>query len=327
MKHRTFLTYLLVGALLAGVWFALPDPLAFRPEDREAIRRGQERGREVAAAVGFPGWRPWESTVLLTRGRVNYLISPELSVQRLDPPEIPVIANGVARVKGQGVLVMAAKSDLETVLGGLAGEMDLAGGSGDKALIQGLLRTGQGRPLSDEEYLGVYLHEAFHLYQLDVLENWADRLPPQNQLWQSVYTDPANNALQDQEGTALLAAVRAPTPEGARAEARRFLAIRKERQARWQLDWELFYEWSEGLARYIQIKAGPAEPLIDQIGQPVDATFTRERVYRMGAGQALVLDRLLPGWQDRAARGEALLTLLAEALAQGSKVSIQMSRN
>jgi hypothetical protein len=47
-----------------------------------------------------------------------------------------------------------------------------------------------------------------------------------------------------------------------------------------------------GLARYIQIKAqqiGQRE-LIEAIGRPVGSYMARERVYAIGAGQALLLD-------------------------------------
>lgn len=320
MNRMAILVYLLVGAVLGGVWMALPDPLAFQPADSEYLRQMQSRGREVAAGAGFPGWKPWESTVLLTKGKVNYLVSPDLTVKRLDPPEIPMLAAGAGRIKGQALVIMPSKPALEKAVGGLVGEMDLMqGSSGEAALIKGLLRTGQAQELTDDQYLSVFVHEAFHLYQLGVLEPWADRLTTsQGDLWRQIYTDAENNRLQNEEGAALLAAIRAPDEAGALREARRFLAVRRQRQAYWNqnpvLEWEAFYEWSEGLARYVQIKATPGEALVDEIGEPVSPEFARERVYRLGAGQALVLDRLAPGWKERAATGTDLTSLLSAAL-------------
>lgn len=325
---KALAAYVLVGAMLGAVWAALPDPLAYSAADERYIRDGFAQGRAVAAAAGFPEWRPWESTVLLTKGKVNYLVSPDLSVQRLSPPEVPIVANGAGRIKGQPLVILAAKPALESALGGLVGEMEMVQGGGEGALVKGLLRVGQTRRFTDAEYIGVFLHEAFHLYQLPVLERWADRLPEQpapGELWRTVYADAENNRLQNEEGAALLAAVRAPSAEGALPEARRFLAARAERRAYWEgrlgrqqaaalLEWERLYEWSEGLARFVQIKAGSGELLTEQIGEPVDAIFARERVYRIGAGLALTLDRLAPGWQAEAAQGAALTDLLEAAV-------------
>ncbi|HYG56896.1 MAG TPA: hypothetical protein VD902_02345, partial [Symbiobacteriaceae bacterium] len=135
------------------------------------------------------------------------------------------------------------------------------------------------------------------------------------------------NRLQNLEAQHLLAALQATSAGLAAQEAEAFLQVRTERRAYWAgrlgqaeaealLEWERLYEWLEGLARYIQIKAQPEESvLVEAIGRPVDPVAARERVYTMGAGQALVLDLLQPGWQLEAERGVALDLLIQRAIA------------
>jgi hypothetical protein len=178
----------------------------------------------------------------------------------------------------------------------------------------------------------------------------------QQELWATIYTDEQNNQLQNEEGRALLSAALAPDEAAARAAVRAFLQARDDRAAYWQgklgaekagllLEWERLYEWQEGLASYIQMEAyrvavasghsalpevagmpgysgyrGGADSgrsrLISDIGAPVASVAPRERVGRLGAGQALALDRLLPGWKAQAAAGTALADLLREAAAE-----------
>jgi hypothetical protein len=137
---------------------------------------------------------------------------------------------------------------------------------------------------------------------------------------------------------------------------RTFLQARDDRADYWQgklgagkagllLEWERLYEWQEGLASYVQMEAyrvavatghstlpevagmpgysgyrGGADSgrsrLISAIGAPVASAAPRERVGRLGAGQALALDRLLTGWKVRAAAGTALTDLLRGAVSE-----------
>lgn len=333
--------FLCTGVVLSGAYLAAPDPQAWTPEDGAILEAAFRRGEAVADL--FPGWSPAESPVLLTKGKVNYLINfpagasappgkpveaGGLRVSRLERPEVPVVANGVVPVNGEPVVLLAGRRQLEGAVGGLMAEQSLLGG-GEAELMKGLLRTEAGRRFTDEEYVGVILHEAFHLYQLPAIERWTDGLTgtfADGRLWGEVYTDPENNRLQDREAAHLLAAVQAADLATVRAEAAAFLAVRAERDAYWQgrlgaeapamREVERLYEWIEGLARYVQImaQASGREELIAQIGEPVDPAATRERVYRIGAGQALVLDRLAPGWQAEAMEGVPLEELLRRAI-------------
>lgn len=341
--------FLGTGLLLTGAYLAAPDPLAWSQEDAAMLETAFRRGEEIADL--FPGWKPAETPILLTKGPVNYLINfpthaeapagkpvegaqaasdpaaGGLRVIRLEQPEVPVVANGLVAVGGEPVALIAGRQQLEGAVGGMAAEQSIVGG-GEAELMRGLLRTDAGIRFTDDEYLGVVLHEAFHLYQLPTIECMSEGLPDEfgERLWGEIYTDAANNRLQDLEAAHLLAAVQAEDLAAVRTEAAAFLAVRSERHAYWQgqleaeadamREAERRYEWMEGLARYVQIMAQETgrEALIAQIGEPVDPVRTRERVYRMGAGQALVLDRLTPGWRTEAMQGIALEELVREAL-------------
>jgi hypothetical protein len=363
--------FALCGALLAGVWRALPDPAAWRPTDGYLIQEAYRLGPAVAAAT-FPGWQPETVPVLVTNGRANYLVSPwpgapaghpvradGLSVTLLSRLVVPVIANAAIPVNDRVVALVTGKEVLEQALGGMVAELGMAGGS-ETALLRGLLQAGSGRRITPEEYVTVILHESFHTYQLPVIERWWRRLgdddESQQELWATVYTDEQNNQLQNEEGRALLAAALAPDDATARAAVRTFLQARDDRADYWQgklgagkagllLEWERLYEWQEGLASYVQMEAyrvavatghsalpevagmpgysgyrGGADSgrsrLISAIGAPVASAAPRERVGRLGAGQALALDRLLTGWKVRAAVGTALTDLLREAVSE-----------
>jgi hypothetical protein len=129
---------------------------------------------------------------------------------------------------------------------------------------------------------------------------------------------------------------------------RQFLQSRDQRRAAAGLDAELVNyerqrEWLEGLAKYaelsIQRLAATASGYIPQVALAVDPDFkgyaTRERYwlnqmgeiqrsasregesrfYYGGMAQAVLLDRLLPGWKGRAfAPGVMLEDLLREAV-------------
>ncbi len=357
----------LAGLLLAGAWMALPDPAAWRTDDGYLIQEAYRLGPQVAAAT-FPGWKPGDVPILLTNGRANYLVNPwpgapegrripvdGLTVDRLDRLVVPVVANAAIPVNGRTVALVTGKEVLEQLLGGLVAELDMVGG-GQAALIRGLLKEGSGRRITPEEYVTVILHESFHTYQIPVLLDWWERLGEDEtgrELWRTVYVDPENNRLQNEEGQALREAVQAPDAAGVRSAARRFLQARDQRIAHWQtqlgtakadllMEWERMYEWQEGLACYIQAETytvvrsgyhslpkvarmpgytgyqdGPETGRayqINQISQPVESYAPRERTCRLGAGQALILDRLMPGWQERAATGEPLVEMLREAV-------------
>ncbi|MBY6277539.1 hypothetical protein, partial [Symbiobacterium thermophilum] len=320
-----------------------PDPLAWTEEDAALLEAALRRARDVAGL--FDGWEPESTPILLTKGRVNYLVNfpagegappgeplaaGALAVVRLDRPEIPVVANGVWKIGQRPVAVVAGWRQLDQALGGLeAGEGLLAGG--EAGLLKGLMGAAAGERLTEEEYVGAVVHELFHVYQLPVAERWAAGWGEghrQERLWYELYQDAENNRLQRREAEHLRAAVRAADEAGARQAVQAFLAVRDARAAYWRsrlgldadplLEVERLYEWLEGMARYVQAhaEAGGLDGLMDELGQPIgEGEPPRSRVYALGAAQALALDRLSPGWRREAMQGVSLEALLRAAVA------------
>lgn len=342
VSRRAALLFLGAGLVLTAALLAAPDPADWTDEDTALLQAALRLGEQVADL--FPGWAPQETPVLLTKGRVNYLVNfpPELEappgrpvgagtlrVVRLDRPEVPVVANGVVKVSGRAVALVAGRAQLEGAVGRLEAGLTLADG-GEAELLKGMLRAGAGQSLTDEAYVGAVVHELFHVHQIPALEQWTadwDGAYAQERLWGEVYQDAENNRLQNLEAAYLLEALQAPDDGAARDAAARFLAVRAERAGYWQtrlgpvvadplLELERLYEWLEGLARYVQahVEPGGVEALMDELTEPVEAGIARDRVYRLGAAQALVLDRLSPGWRVEAMKGVSLEDLLREAV-------------
>jgi hypothetical protein len=200
-----------------------------------------------------------------------------------------------------------------------------------------------------DTYIGGLEHEAFHAFQGNTAPLRLEQAENANRS-ESRYPwdDPALAEAWVQEHDLLVQAVRAPDDEQAVDLVRQFLQSRDQRRAAAGLDAELVNyerqrEWLEGLAKYaelsIQRLAATASGYIPQVALAVDPDFkgyaTRERYwlnqmgeiqrsasregesrfYYGGMAQAVLLDRLLPGWKGRAfAPGVMLEDLLREAV-------------
>lgn len=203
---------------------------------------------------------------------------------------------------------------------------------------------------SEVQISGV-LHESLHVYQaqvaparLEAAEKAHDR---SERYW---LADATMRQAWGQEIDLLASALKAGSDEDARSLVRQYLDWRAQRRAVHELDaalidYERQIEWEEGLAKYVELAtwreayaATDYEPLPAMADDPDFgryATFprrwsqeigqmrrqaTREgetRFYYTGMAQAMLLDRLLPGWQERIwANGVWLETLLAEAMEQ-----------
>jgi hypothetical protein len=143
----------------------------------------------------------------------------------------------------------------------------------------------------------------------------------------------------------LASCLRASTREEARALAERFLASRQDRRDRLGLAASLIgcerqREWLEGLAKYVELESWrraaltpgyrPLAALKSDPGFEAYAGFRRRlsrevgqiawakedtRFYYSGMAQAMILDRLMPGWKSRALAREVWLEdLVAEAV-------------
>jgi hypothetical protein len=198
-----------------------------------------------------------------------------------------------------------------------------------------------------EGYLCLIQHEAFHAHQgvaaalrLDSAERAAaeaERDYPFGRI--------ASEQAWRRELGLLTSCLRAPTREAARALAQQFLASRQDRRDRLALSAALVgcerqREWLEGLAKYVELESWrraavtpgyrPLTALKSDPGFKAYAGFRRRlsrevgqiawakddtRFYYSGMAQAMILDRLTPGWKSRAfVQGVWLEDLVAEAV-------------
>jgi hypothetical protein len=199
-----------------------------------------------------------------------------------------------------------------------------------------------------DQYITLVAHEAFHAYQgISAPEKLAaaelagrqidDRYP-----WQ----DEALIADWQTELDTLIEALRADSSEQSAELVRAFLAMRKERRDSAGLDVELVAyerqrEWTEGLARYAELELWRLAqeqgytPIAETADLPdfnayagYETRWQREleqmhrtasdegdgRFYYTGMAQAVLLDRLMPGWKALAfEEGVWLEELLEEA--------------
>ena len=204
---------------------------------------------------------------------------------------------------------------------------------------------------SEVQISGV-LHESFHVYQAQLalarLEEAEKAHSRGEQYWQ---VDAAMRQAWRLEIDLLASALEAESSQETAALARQFLDQRAQRRVAHGaahdldlalIDYERQLEWEEGLAKYVELAiwreayaATDYEPLPAMTDDPDFgryATFPRRwsqeigqmkrqasregetRFYYTGMAQAMLLDRLLPGWQNRIwANGVWLETLLTEA--------------
>ncbi len=203
---------------------------------------------------------------------------------------------------------------------------------------------------SSDLYISGVLHEAFHAYQgmmapekLAAAENAVGR-HEEDYPWE----DESFRTAWQTELDLLAEALRAESPDDAEALARDFLAHREARRAELSpllIGYERQREWVEGLARYVELESwrqaattatyAPLPAMEDDPDFKDYRTFERRwsrevdqlrrmagsrgdgRFYYSGMAQAVLLDRLAPGWKARAFDdGTWLDTLLAEALSR-----------
>lgn len=203
--------------------------------------------------------------------------------------------------------------------------------------------------LNTDNYVFKLAHESFHAFQgqsapdkLIEAEN-AVRLQESSYPWEA---EPVQELWQE-EFQLLEAALRADTADEARTAAQEFLKVRNQRRTSpiinaAQIKYEQLREWLEGLALYAELnlwkqafesqdyQPGSAIRALDDFnhykgfprtwsstltGMPNQAKQQDSRFYVSGMAQAMLLDRLMPGWKARAMQPDVYLDqLLAEAL-------------
>jgi hypothetical protein len=199
-----------------------------------------------------------------------------------------------------------------------------------------------------ENYLGALEHEAFHAYQGTTVPQRlaeSEKTMVVDELYP--WDDEALEDAWQVELDYLLAAVKADTDQAAVESVRSFLASREMRRANGltpaMVDFERQREWLEGLAKYVEVEIGlAAQDAADYA--PIDAIQsdpdfngyqTRHRYrqgqvgevnrlsgrggdtrfYYSGMAQAMLLDRLMPGWKEQAFEPEVMLEdLLRQAV-------------
>jgi hypothetical protein len=187
---------------------------------------------------------------------------------------------------------------------------------------------------SSDQYISLIAHESFHAYQgMRVPQKLADSENTSRQYEQQYPWDDTSLQADWQTELDLLTEALRSTDENQSAElALQFLEIRADRRASAQLNenmiaYEQQREWLEGLARYAELEiwrlAGDSSymPVPETSEDPefkayrdYSRRWTNEvnqisrmstdegdgRFYYTGMAQAFLLDRLMPGWKERA---------------------------
>lgn len=202
--------------------------------------------------------------------------------------------------------------------------------------------------LDDVQYVRWVAHEAFHVHQMATMSGDLPSFGFEGDEMEVITaltdTEGFPERLAD-EGRSLARALGTRTDAELRDAVASFVASRVERRASLGGEvaaYERAVEWTEGLARFSDVRllqaAGDGyEPsaafaaLGVRYPEP-DVAWTdairwlddlssvpgtvRDRYYELGAAEAYVLDRLMPGWQTRALPGgESLESLLQAGLA------------
>ena len=204
-------------------------------------------------------------------------------------------------------------------------------------------------PLDDVQYVRWAAHEAFHVHELGAMSGDLPRFEFEGNETETAAALGETEGFAEllaAEGRLLDAALATGSDADLRAAVEAFLAARAERRVSapaGTTGFEQAVEWSEGLARYTDVRllqaagtdyrptqafaeldratyADPESVFTDAIRWLSDLSSVpgglRDRYYELGAAQAYVLDRLMPGWHARALPGGASLeALLTDGLA------------
>jgi uncharacterized membrane protein (UPF0127 family) len=216
-----------------------------------------------------------------------------------------------------------------------------------QAFVDGILGAGV-IALDDVQYVRWAAHEAFHVFELNAVGGEPPRFGFEGSETEMAVvlaeTDGFAEDLAD-EARLLKRALGTKTDADLLVAVDAFLGARELRRATLPADvggFEQEVEWSEGLARYSDVRLlqsaasdyrpSPAFAALGASYPEPDVTWAdavhwlddlssvpgtvRDRYYELGAAQAYLLDRLMPGWHARALPdGESLESLLKTGLA------------
>lgn len=245
----------------------------------------------------WPGWDPLQIPLVLHGGEVAFLIGHPSAPPGYEPAGE---AHGRPVFAGRPLPEMAANTARVVASHWCALAMLPAGPEADPAAYARLL-----------------LHEAFHVHHFTQLSQAlpSPGMATMQTMGRYPENDAVNNALAVVENRLLSDAL-----TGDDEPVLDFLAVRLLRHQRLSEElraYEQLCEYSEGLAHYIEAHAGL--PLADLAARLREASLggkwaAWQRFYYSGAAQALLLDRLLPGWQERLMQGgQTLQSLLLSA--------------
>ena len=286
--------------------------------------------------IVWPGWGQALPPLLIRSGEYDYLIghpAPPAGFTRV--ADLTVAGQPVYRQSQHLVPVPAATT------WDVAGVWSLAAPA--RAEFQRAIdaQLGQGAiKLDSPGYVRALVHEAFHAYAMTRVQRQVPNFGADGneaELIQQLAAVPNSDRLYTAEGAALAQALQAADDDTARAAAVEFLKLRHARRASGDQTvaaYEQTTEWVEGLARYAEValmqradRAGKApfdypaaadvwQQFLMDLAQPASGPDGfRGRYYLLGAGQAFLLDRLLPAWKTRVLdERQALEDVLNEAV-------------
>ncbi len=312
-----------------------PEPPAWIGEAAEAWNLLAQRGGMV-----WDGWGQTLPPLLISKGSDDFLAGHP------HPPDGFELAEGlkISRkdvFRRAGHLVPAPSATTWNVAG--VWSVAVPERSEFQAAVDKVM--GQGKVTIDPPaYVRSTVHEAFHAYQFTLVNG----NPPdfgstamEKAVMADLLSRPGVDAAYTAEGQALASALRMTGKADILAQTRAFLKLRQERRATLAPAagaYEQSMEWTEGLARYAEVSlvrlAGgedykptlaslnyPSpektwEQFLNDLSRPTqDPDIYWGRYYLMGAGQAFLLDQLLPGWKERAlVERQSLEALLQEAV-------------
>ena len=331
---------------LAAVWLIVPPSSAqnrdstgpagtLTPADKTELAEIFRLKADVGDRV-WPGFAKCGIPVLLYNDDFEFLIgsadppSPWVKVPDDDSAGAPYHRRPRGRVQAFAI----------EVGGTWAGSISTLGRMNAKAPFK----------LPPDFHVVLALHEMFHAFQASQApERFARALKVYAAEDRYPFKDKEFAAAWTSEGAALAKGIQAADDVAAAAAAREFLKTRDERRTKAALAPDLLgfereLEWLEGLAKYAEIgfyeiaanlPPGPtvfryAVPMLFiqsdymRLGNGLGAQSGDLRFYLSGMAQARLLDRLSPGWKDKALPGPASLEdLIREAVLPGRKKSLQ----
>ena len=303
----------------------------------EAIRLMGDAGSDVWA-----GWGDSLPPMILETEQDDWIVAappgidglvaaPDLEVEGFDVRRRPgrlVPGIGVQKLASGYAVAILPRPELQSLV--------------DRVLGEGAIT------LDEVEYVRWIVHESFHVFEIEAMSG---SLPlfgftgSDMALVEELSAVPGHLDGVARDGELLLAALRSTGDEETIAAIRRFFEARAERRSTVDeqvVALERGVEWTEGLARYADVRLlqaagseytpsagflglGAGYPEAEATWEDAIAWLAdlhqvpgtlRDWHYELGAAQAYLLDRVMPGWQPRALPGgEALEDLLAEAVA------------